>query len=216
MAIHTGVNNLRQFAPVATGGRTDACAIIGDLLSGSPLIKRAVTTIGHRFGAEQRLAASNTGSPPSTIQHGGSTSGRRRSERRHWRACCAAQGGKAVIMSISGYDTAGVYWEGVVDLDVDDDGNVTGTIQWTSSRGADGTETLEGVLDSDGNLSLDGTGVGGSGIVVCQYEGSWSCGAASESRGGAKRCRDRAGAVGVARSRRGVVYCYIRRVRSNL
>ena len=74
---------------------------------------------------------------------------------------------------IHGTDEAGVEWEGAVYLDVDDDGNVTGTIDWTSSASYHGTETVQGELDDDGNLTLRGISVTDGGIVPCSYEGSW-------------------------------------------
>jgi hypothetical protein len=76
-------------------------------------------------------------------------------------------------MQISGEDDAGNGWDGDVDLEVDDDGSVTGTIAWESTNGLSGTETVEGTLDDDGTLEMWGTSVDSDDIVTCRYEGTW-------------------------------------------
>lgn len=76
-------------------------------------------------------------------------------------------------MVIYGTDNAGVDWTGAVDLDSDDDGNVSGTIKWRSSEGYYGTETVVGSLNGC-HLNLQGVRVHGSGLVCCTYRGTWS------------------------------------------
>ena len=76
-------------------------------------------------------------------------------------------------MSIIGRDNRGVKWEGEINLDVEDDSSVIGMIDWTSSSGAVGTEFVEGSIDDDGNLDLEGVRVEGHGIVPCEYTGTW-------------------------------------------